>query len=445
MTTDPDREASIRFRRADPDDATIAVVGLGYVGLSVASAFARAGLDVVGYDVDETVVEQIESSTDPTGSLDEGTLADIEGEFTTDPAVIADAEYVIIAVPTPTDGYRKPEMGFVEAAAETVGRQMAPGTTVVLESTVFPGATEDTLVPVLERASGLTADEEFHVGYSHERISPGEGGRSLHEVVKVVSGRSDAVRADVARLYRRVVDAGVHEVSSVEVAEAVKLFENVQRDVNIALINELAMACTYLGIDIDEAFEAAATKWNFHEYSPGLVGGHCIPVDPAHYVYGSERAGFTPSLVLEARSVNEYVPRHVTDLVIHTLNQCRKVPAESRLLVLGFAFKPNTAEVRTSRVPDTVSELANYDVEIHGYDPHADASAIRSEADVRVLDRLDVERFDGALVATGHEEFRSLDPAVMAAEMADDPFVVDVPGVIDGAAARDRGIVYERL
>ena len=427
---------------------TVAVVGLGYVGLPLAVEFDREGLSVIGFDVDAERIEALAAGDDPTGDVGSEAVAASDVHYTADSTAIGDADYVIVAVPTPVDDRDKPDLSYVEAAADTVGRHLAPGTVVILESTVFPGATRQVLVPAIEDATGFTEGEEFDVGYSPERASPGETGRGIRDVVKIVGARDDDVADDLADLYGRVVDAGVHRAADIETAEAAKVIENVQRDLNIALVNELAIACDHLDLDTEDVLEAAETKWNFHGgYRPGLVGGHCIPVDPLYLTYQSEREGFSPKLILQAREINEYVPRHAAERTIRALNQCGRVLQESRLLVLGLAYKPNVADIRTSEVSAVIDELESYGVTLVGYDPHTPTGTAREAFGIQMLEDLSFAEFDGVILATGHDEFDGLRLPSMVDALNDDPVVMDLCGAFesDRAAELDADAAYERL
>jgi len=431
---------------ASPESTTVCVVGLGYVGLPLAVAFDEAGQSVVGFDVDEEKVDALAAGEDPTGDVGEEAIAAADAEFSTDPAVLERADVVVITVPTPIDDLENPDLAFVRAAGETVGEHISPETTVVLESTVFPGATETVLVPEIEAASGYTAGEEFDVGYSPERASPGDEGRSVRDVVKIVGANDEGVRERLADLYSSIVDAGIYRAPDIETAETAKVIENVQRDLNIALVNELAVACEHMGLDTEEVLDAARTKWNFHgEYSPGLVGGHCIPVDPHYLAHRSEREGFSPNLVLKAREINEYVPTHVADLTVKALNDAENVLRGSSVLLLGLSYKPNVGDIRTSEVDGVADELAEFGVDTSGFDPHAATERAREVFDLDVQESFNPTDFDGLVVATAHDEFETIDFEQVAGAMADDPVVVDVPGTLDEARVVDAGFEYRRL
>ncbi|UPV76857.1 nucleotide sugar dehydrogenase (plasmid) [Halorussus limi] len=440
-----DRTSVMDREEATPKSVPVCLVGLGYVGLPLAVEFDHAGQRVLGYDIDEERIERLRRGEDVTEEVGDAAIAESDVQFTADPAAIADAEYVCITVPTPVDEFQNPDFRYVEQAGHTVGEHLTPDTTVVLESTVYPGATRDVLVPALEAASGLAADEEFHVAYSPERTSPGDDDHGIREVVKVVGADDPDVREDVAALYESVVGAGVHRVSSIEAAEAAKCIENVQRDINIALVNELSIVFHQMGLDTQEVLDAARTKWNFHDYSPGLVGGHCIPVDPFYFAYGSEMQGYTPKLTLKGREINEYMPKHVGEVTLKALNDAGKVLRESEVLVLGLAYKPNVADIRTSEVQGVIDVLREYDVDVAGYDPHADDDAMRDHFDIEVRESPSFEDADCVLVATAHDTFERLDLAAAADAAADDPVLMDVNGTFDAETAEDGGFVYRRL
>ncbi|WP_252699686.1 nucleotide sugar dehydrogenase [Natronosalvus vescus] len=435
---------SYRTQTERTTTADICVVGLGYVGLPLAHEFAVEGHSVRGFDIDAEKIATLEDGVDPTGDVGDENIASCDVEFSTDEAVISEAEYVIVAVPTPVDDLEKPDLGLVEAAGKTVGSQLNAGSTVILESTVYPGATREVFVPALEQTSGLEAGSEFSVGYSPERMVPGDEEHGLRNVVKIVSGLDEDTREDIARLYESIVDAGVHRANCIETAEAAKVIENTQRDLNIALVNELAVACDHLGLETEAVLEAAGTKWNFHDYRPGLVGGHCIPVDPFYLIYEAEQNGFSPELIQKAREVNEYVPTHVAKQTIKALNESAKVLMHSRVLVLGLAYKPDVEDIRTSAIGGVIDELQQYGIDVVGFDPHADNDVMREEFRIDVQEELSVEGFDGLIVGTPHSEFYGLNFGDLTYEMAEDPILVDVDGTFEEAAT-EHGFRYEKL
>jgi UDP-N-acetyl-D-galactosamine dehydrogenase len=438
-------EATTEQRDTRAESKRICVVGQGYVGLPLAVAFDGEGHDVTGFDIDEDKIDALNSGVDTTeGDLGDDTIAASEVEFTTDAAKIAEADYAIITVPTPVDEMNNPNLDFIKAAARTVGKNLTADTTVVLESTVYPGVTRDVLGPILAEESGLTLDEEFYLGYSPERLAPGTD-RTLQEVVKIVSGSTDEVLADLADLYGSVVDAGIHEAPNIETAEAAKVTENVQRDLNIALMNELSIICDHLDIDTNDVLDAAGTKWNFHDYHPGLVGGHCIPVDPNYLAHGSERKGYQPKLILQAREVNEYMPKHTAELTLKALNEQKKVLSDARLLVLGLAYKPNVGDIRTSEVRGVISELQEYGVDIVGYDPRADNETSAEYFGIEMADEMDFAGYDGVILATPHDEFQELEAAEMAETLNNRPVLIDVENTMDEDEVTAAGFVYDNL
>jgi UDP-N-acetyl-D-galactosamine dehydrogenase len=423
---------------------TVAVVGLGYVGLPLAVAFDDVGDDVVGFDVDDERVDALAAGADPTDEVGDHAVAAGDVHYATDPVHLSDADYVVVTVPTPVDDLGNPNLGAVEAAARTVGEHLSPGTTVVLESTVYPGATREVLVPALEAGADLERGEDFHVGYSPERLAPGTD-RGLRDAVKIVGADDPAVREDLATLYESVVDAGVHRADSLEVAETAKVIENVQRDINIALINELAIICSRLDVDTEAVLEAAGTKWNFHEYEPGLVGGHCIPVDPHYLAYRSECEGFSPKLLLTGREINKRMPKYAAERTVKGLNECGKVLQDCELLVLGLAYKPDVGDIRTSAVGGMIAELETYGISVTGFDPHADDDAMREEFGIEIAPEIDAAGYDGVVVATGHGAFADLELDGLARQLDADPLLMDVDGVFEADRADARGFTYRRL
>ncbi len=437
-------ESNHESRLRDPAETTVAVVGLGYVGLPLAVGFDGAGYDVVGYDVCDETIAALDAGSDTTGDLGDETVAASDVTFTAQADAVSRAEYVVVAVPTPVDDDDRPSLEYVTAAGEAVGRHLTAGSTVVLESTVYPGATREEFVPAIERESGMDCGEEFFVGYSPERAVPGDDEHGLSDVVKIVSGQDETVREDVAALYEELVDAGVHRAPSIEVAEAAKVVENVQRDLNVALVNELATVFDDLDLDTRAVLDAAGTKWNFHDYEPGLVGGHCIPVDPHFLAYRARQAGGDAELIRTARAVNESMPAHVADLMVKALSEAGHPLGESRVLVAGLAYKPNVGDLRSSKVADVVESLREYGIEVVGHDPYADDDDVRERFGVEAQETLSLSGFDGLLVATAHDEFRDMDPRVLADRLGDDPAVVDVYGAVDRSVLPD-SVAYRRV
>jgi UDP-N-acetyl-D-galactosamine dehydrogenase len=418
---------------------------MGYVGLPLAVEFDKEGFEVIGYDIDRDVISQLESGFDPTNELGDEHIKNSSVTFTTDENRIKEAEYVLVTVPTPVDDLKNPNLKHVESAARTIGQNLRSGAIVVLESTVYPGATREILAHTIEEESGLKSGTDFYVGYSPERMVPGDNRHGIRNVVKIVSAQNETVRAELAELYGEIVDAGVHEAPEIEVAEAAKAIENIQRDVNIALMNELAIACHSIGLDTHDVIEAAGTKWNFHDYQPGLVGGHCIPVDPFFMIYESERNGYTPKLIEQARDINSYMPKYIADLTLRGLNDCGKILRDSTVLVLGLSYKPGVADIRTSVVGDSIKRLHEYGVEVIGADPYADASMAEDQFGIEVRASPDFDGVDGVLLATPHEPYRSIDYATEVAKMTPPGLLVDVDGVLDQNQFTSSEVEYKRI
>lgn len=424
----------------------ICVVGLGYVGLPLAVAFDGMGHDVVGFDIDQSKIERLNDGVDPTDDIGTERLIDSTVEFTADETAIERGEFVVIALPTPVDDLKNPNLEYIEAGGEMVGQHIQKGATVVLESTVYPGATMEILAPAIERTSGLTVGDGFKIGYSPERLVPGDEEHGLRNVVKIVSGRSDEVAADLEALYGTIVDAGIHRVPSIEAAEAAKCIENIQRDLNIALVNELAIACNAIGLDTHHVLEAAGTKWNFHDYRPGLVGGHCIPVDPFFMIYESKRNGFTPQLIEKAREINDYMPQHVGSETLRLLTETAKAPSESTVLLLGLTYKRNVEDIRTSAVDGVIKKLTGFNVGVEGYDPRADPAACREAFGIPVQEELSLEGVDVIVLSSPHDELLTIDYEDAANTMAPDPGLVDVHGELDSERLRaSERLAYRRI
>ncbi|MFA5514957.1 MAG: nucleotide sugar dehydrogenase [Desulfuromonadales bacterium] len=389
--------------------AKIAVVGLGYVGLPLAAAFSRRA-EVIGFDISEKKIRELERGFDATGELSTEQLAEARIAFTRDASRLKQAEFVIVTVPTPIDGHRAPDLGPIIAASRTIGRHLASGAIVVYESTVYPGVTEDICVPILEEESGLKCGRDFGVGYSPERINPGDKVHTVDKIVKVVSGQDAATLETVAGVYEMVVDAGVFRASSIKVAEAAKVIENTQRDLNIALMNELAIIFGRLGIDTGEVLAAAGTKWNFLKFTPGLVGGHCIGVDPYYLTYKAEEIGYHPQVILAGRRINDGMGKYVAEMTVKKLIQANKAVKGSRALIFGLTFKENVPDIRNSKVIDIVRELREYEVEVLVHDPLADPEEALHEYGLDLISPEEAGHFDATIWAVPHDAFSSYTP-----------------------------------
>jgi len=410
-------------------DKKVCVVGLGYVGLPLAQAFSRH-LNVIGFDID---AEKLKNLTE-----------DINNEnllFTSDPTRIQEADFVLICVPTPVTKSKEPDLSYVKSAAEIVGKNLKKGATVVLESTVYPGVTEEVVVPILEKESGLKCGIDFSVGYSPERINPGDAAHDLDRITKIVAGMNNETTERLAELYSLITT--IYKAKDIRTAEAAKVIENIQRDLNIALMNELAIIFQKLGLDTKSVLEAAGTKWNFHPYRPGLVGGHCIPVDPYYLVYKAKELGYHPQVILAGRAINDYMAKHVAEMAIKGLNEVGKVIKGSKVLIMGLTYKENVPDTRESPVREMVKELQEFGVEVYGYDPLLTNDEIEAFG-VTAQDNLN-KKMDGVIVAVAHDAFISMNVDDLAKMMNDRPVMIDVRGVFDLEAARKKGIYYVRL
>ncbi len=383
---------------------TIAVVGLGYVGLPLAVELAKH-FPIIGFDINEKRVRTLKDGVDPNGEVDSEDLEKSALSFSSDPSIIKKADFVIVAVPTPIDDHHNPDLSPVIGASETVGNNLKKGAIVVYESTVYPGVTEDICVPILERTSGMKWKEGFHVGYSPERINPGDKVHTFCTITKVVSGDTKETLDTVAEVYSAAVTAGVHKASSIKVAEAAKVIENTQRDVNIALMNELKIIFDKVGISTKEVLAAAGTKWNFLPFEPGLVGGHCIGVDPYYLAYKAEELGHHPQLIIAGRRINDAMGRYFARELIKSMIHKKKTVKTSRVLILGITFKENVPDIRNSRVIDIINELMDFGVKVDVWDPVAYPEEVEEEYGVKLIKRPKEGQYDAVVLAVKHEPF----------------------------------------
>ncbi|MCE8009759.1 nucleotide sugar dehydrogenase [Aestuariivita sp.] len=387
------------------DQGPIAVLGLGYVGLPLALALARAGSDVTGFDLDSGHIADLNAGQDRNGEVTDASLAATTARFTDDPEDLAGSSVFIIAVPTPITDAKKPDLDPVRGACQTIGAHLRPGALVILESTVYPGVTEEVCGPVLAKASGLVAGQDFQLAYSPERVNPGDAEHSLETVVKIIAAQDTPTLDRVEAIYAPVVKAGLHRASSIKTAEAAKVIENTQRDLNIALVNEFSLIFSRLGLDTLEVLEAAGTKWNFLPFKPGLVGGHCIGVDPYYLTYRAEQLGYHPEVILAGRRINDGMGKHVTQELIKALLARKTDLSRARVLVMGFTFKENCADWRNTRVADILTELAAFSVDADLYDPWVDAAAVADEFGVAPVSSPKIGAYDAIIVAVAHREF----------------------------------------
>ena len=422
----------------------IAVIGLGYVGLPVAVAFGRQAR-VIGFDVNEQRLNELRNGYDRTGEIAATDLKAADIAFTNEIDVLREADFHIVAVPTPVDDANKPDLSPVLRASETVGRALKRGAIVVYESTVYPGATEEDCAPVLERVSGLKCGKDFFLGYSPERINPGDKQHTFTKIRKVVSGQTPEVLEIVASVYGSVVEAGIHKAPSIKVAEAAKVIENTQRDLNIALMNELALIFDRMGIDTLAVLEAAGTKWNFLPFRPGLVGGHCIGVDPYYLTHKAEKVGYIPQVILSGRRINDSMGRFIAQRTVKEMIRAGHEVRGATVTVLGLTFKEDCPDLRNSKVIDIIRELRDFGVTLQIADPFADAEEALHEYGVTLVPFAQLKPADALVAAVAHAHYRKLDTAGLRHLLKDPPLVMEVKCMFPRAALEAAGIHLWRL
>lgn len=417
-------------------DVRIGVIGLGYVGLPLAASFS-AKFDVVGFDISESRVAELSDGHDRTRELSEDELTAAQTlVFSTDPEQLASVNVYIVTTPTPIDAHKKPDMSAVLAATRTVASVLRPGDVVIYESTVYPGATEEDCVPVLEAESGLVFNDDFFVGYSPERINPGDKEHRFETICKVTSGSTPEAASFVDSLYREVVTAGTHCAPSIKVAEAAKVIENTQRDVNIALINELAMVFNRLGIDTQDVLEAAGTKWNFLRFTPGLVGGHCIGVDPYYLTHKAQEVGYHPEVILAGRRLNDSMGEYVAFQLVREMLRRSIDTRGARVLILGLTFKENTPDLRNTRVVDIVAELTEFGLQVDVHDPWVDHAEAKAAYGLDLVEQPAGGTYDAVVLAVGHDEFRTAGPeGIRALGRSSESVVYDLKAILPRSAS----------
>jgi UDP-N-acetyl-D-galactosamine dehydrogenase len=413
----------------------IGIIGLGYVGLPLAVEFGKV-TDTVGFDINRERIEELRNGVDRTLEVEPAELAQAtQLTYSVNKEDLRSVNYFIVTVPTPVDQYKKPDLQPLVKASETVGGVLKKGDIVIYESTVYPGCTEEVCVPVLEKVSGLVFNKDFFCGYSPERINPGDKQHRLVNIKKVTSGSTPEVAKKVDDLYRKIIKAGTHMASSLKVAEAAKVIENSQRDLNIAFVNELALIFERMGIDTHEVLQAAGTKWNFLPFRPGLVGGHCIGVDPYYLTHKAEGLGYRPEVILSGRRINDNMGVHIASRVVKLMAQADLQIRGGKVLVLGLTFKENCPDIRNSKVVDVIAELRTYGIQVDVYDPHADHAEVLHEYGLKLIDAPSHD-YDGIVLAVGHEEFKQLSWNTLKNSKT---VVYDVKGVLD------RSLITARL
>lgn len=424
---------------------TLGIVGLGYVGLPLAVEFGKK-YRTVGYDLSEAKIEAYREYRDPTGEICEKDLkAATRLEFTTDAERLSEADFIVVAVPTPVDDAHIPDFSPLVGASIAVGRYMKRGVTVVYESTVYPGATEEVCIPILERESGLKWKQDFHVGYSPERVNPGDKERTITKIVKVVSGDDEGTTAALGDLYGSIITAGVHRASSIKVAEAAKVIENTQRDLNIALMNELAIIFDKLGIDTLEVLQAAGTKWNFLPFRPGLVGGHCIGVDPYYLTHKAEMLGYHPQVILAGRRINDGMAAYVAQQTVKQMIDAGSCIKGAKVVVLGLTFKEDCPDIRNSKVADLIRELKDYGCDVSVHDPIADSADASHEYGVDLVAWDDLGSADAIVAAVVHRQYLEMPLAGLLEKLKPGGVFVDVKSAYDVSALRKAGCSVWRL
>ena len=430
-------------------EAKLSLVGLGYVGLPIAVEFAKRGIEVIGFDVNKAKIKTYCSGVDPTNEIGNEAIQNTSVAFTSDEKDLKQAQFHIVAVPTPVNADHTPDLTPVEKASEAVGRNLTIGSIVVFESTVYPGVTEEVCVPILERESGLKCGVDFKVGYSPERINPGDKVHRLSTITKIVSGMDEETLDTVAKVYGIVVDAGVHRAESIKVAEAAKVIENSQRDINIAFMNELSIIFNKMGIDTQAVLRAAGTKWNFLSFQPGLVGGHCIGVDPYYLTYKAEELGYHSQIILAGRRINDDMGKYVAEQTVKKLISADVPVKTARVGILGLTFKENCPDTRNTKVVDIIHELREYGIVPVVADPRASAEDAMREYGVELQPMDDIRNMDAVILAVAHEEFKHMTQSELDKLFKDDTnskkVLVDIKGLLNRKEFEAAGYVYWRL
>lgn len=428
-------------------DEKLALVGLGYVGMPIAVAFSKR-VKVVGFDLNAKKIELYKNGIDPTNEVGNEAVKNCSVEFTADESKLKEARFIIVAVPTPVNDDHTPDLTPVEGASEIVGRNLTKGSVVVYESTVYPGVTEDICVPILEKESGLKCGTDFKIGYSPERINPGDKVHRLETITKIVSGMDDETLDTVAKTYELVVKAGVHRAESIKVAEAAKVIENSQRDINIAFMNELSIIFNKMGIDTKSVLEAAGTKWNFLKFYPGLVGGHCVGVDPYYLTYKAEEMGYHSQIILSGRRINDDMGKYVAENTVKNLIKADVPVKNAKVAILGFTFKENCPDTRNTKIIDIYNELREYGITPVIADPEADSDEAKRLYGIEFVDINDIKNCDAVILAVAHEQFKSLtmnDFEAMFKHNENKNVLVDIKGLLDRKEYENAGYIYWRL
>lgn len=424
----------------------ISLVGLGYVGMPIAVSFAKK-INVLGFDNNNEKIQLYKNGIDPTKEVGNDVIKNTTVDFTSDEARLREAKFHIVAVPTPVKDDHTPDLTPVESASRTLGRNLTKGSIVVYESTVYPGVTEEICIPILEKESGLKCGVDFKIGYSPERINPGDKVHRLETIVKVVSGQDEETLEIITKVYELVVDAGVHKAPSIKVAEAAKVIENAQRDINIAFMNELSIIFNKMDIDTKAVLEAAGTKWNFLEFSPGLVGGHCIGVDPYYLTYKAEQMGYHSQIILSGRKINDDMGKYVAENTVKKMIKANKQINGAKVAIFGLTFKENTPDVRNTKVIDVIRELQEYGIDVKVIDPQADKEDVAREYGFTLNEKEEIKNIDVAIFAVPHDEFKDiqLDEVKMMFSVNENGILIDIKGMFSRKEAEQANLEYWRL
>lgn len=434
------------YEKIKNNDEKISLVGLGYVGMPIAIEFAKRGIKVIGFDLNTKKIELYKSGIDPTHEVGDEAIKNTTVEFTADEKKLREAKFHIVAVPTPVNSDHTPDLTPVEGASTILGRNLTKGSIVVFESTVYPGVTEDICVPILEKESGLKCGVDFKIGYSPERINPGDKIHRLNTITKIVSGMDEETLENVAKVYEIVVDAGVHRAESIKVAEAAKVIENSQRDINIAFMNELSIIFNKMGIDTKSVLEAAGTKWNFLNFYPGLVGGHCIGVDPYYLTYKAEELGYHSQIILAGRRINDDMGKYVAENIVKKLISVDKPVRNAKVAILGFTFKENCPDTRNTKIIDIVNELKEYGINPIIADPEADKEEAKMLYGVEFVDIKAIKDIDVLVLAVAHESFKTLKiENINSLYKEGKKVLIDIKGILNRKEYEKEGYTYWRL
>lgn len=436
------------YKKIVNKEEKIAVIGLGYVGMPIAVAFAKK-VNVIGFDLNTQKIDLYKSGIDPTNEIGNEAIKRAKVDFTSEETKLKEAKFHIVAVPTPINADKTPDLAPVEGASSIIGRNLTKGSIVVYESTVYPGVTEDVCIPILEKESGLKCGTDFKVGYSPERINPGDKVNTLEKITKIVSGIDKESLEEIAKIYELVIEAGVHKATSIKVAEAAKVVENSQRDINIAFMNELAMVFDRMNIDTNEVIEAMNTKWNALRFTPGLVGGHCIGVDPYYFLYEAEKLGYHSQIILSGRKINDGMGKFIADSTIKKLILANKKVKQAKVVILGITFKENTPDTRNSKVVDIIENLREYGIEPIIADPEADSLEAKREYGINIMNITDIKDADCLILAVAHNEFRSLKlndfDKLFKNTTNEEKVIIDIKSILNQVEVENKGYSYWRL